>query len=893
MLRHPTVTDTIGQQFGGLPQMRRMLAAPNGDVIRLRSALDGRERLLVTRALPGLPLRLNISYGLDAILQEWRTHALQYALAAVLLLGLTAVTVAAARRAGLAELRVERETRRAETASVEHATRLRELVEQLPVAVAMFDRQMRYLAVSQRFIQEHPGALALGPDDYAGRSHYDCVAGQDDDHRATHQRVLAGRSEAAEAEPWLLADGRMGWMRWQMAPWHDGEGSIGGAILFIEMVTDRIEAERALRRSEARLRETEGIMRLAMEAGHIGSYRKDQRLGLFQVTPGTRRLQGVPDGDGPITLADWRRNILPGDAAAMDTLLARVEAAGQPSARYEYRLRDPEDGRIRSIEARAAYEFDAAGRLVASVGVIIDVTEKIEAAEAQRLSEERLRLALEATEEGLWDWRVADGRVLYSDRWHAMLGHRPGTLRSAIGVRGRMMHPEDRARAEAALEAHMTGEAASYACELRMRHRDGRWIWMLERAKVVERDAAGAPLRVVGTQHDIADRKAMEVALAAREAELRAVLDSVPECVKVIAADATLFSINRAGLRMIGAEGSGEVVGCPVSSLLVERDRAPWTALHERVCRGEQGVIEYQSQTLDGRLITLESLSVPIVLPGLGQAHLSISRDVTALREAEREMRALQVNTMKASRVSAVGAMAAGLAHELNQPLSAVANFAAAARIILGRLAGTLPEAAERTIGEVGGILRNASDQAVRAGDIVRRLRDYIRGADIDLQALGAAGIVEEAVAAARLAAGPEGTVAIAAAIAPQAGQVFADPVQLQQVFANLVRNAVEALHGTPGGRVVIGAERAEDRAGVVFSVVDNGPGLSGEVERRVFEAFNTTKPLGLGVGLAICRAIVEGHGGRMWLEPRGPEGGACFRFVIPDMTAIILDSAA
>lgn len=884
LARYPAAERVLGRDFSATPQARRVFSAPEGEIMRIQSVVDGRDRLIVSRALPGYPLRVNVAFGMDAILAEWRELAWRIAVGAVFLLGLIAVAVAAVLRAGRAERRAAEGRREAEDSTVEHEARMRQVVEQMPVALAVFDRQMRYLAVSERFILEHPGAPRMAPAAYVGRSHYDTFANLAPHWRMVHLRVLSGETVEAEAEPFAQADGRMGWIRWHMAPWRRGDGSIGGATLFLEMVSERVEAEKALLAGEARLRETEGIMRLAMAGARIGSYRKDHLAGVMHATPGTAQLQGLPATDAPIPVAEWRRNMLPEDQVRIAAKVAEAQARHAAIGRYDYRLRSPEDGSIRYMEARTRYEYDGAGRLVGSLGVIIDVTDRIAAAQALRDSEERLRLALEATDEGLWDWHIPTGRRVYSDRWHSMLGYGPGELEPNETAWARLVHPEDHDRSVEAVRAHVAGETPLYACELRMRHRDGHWVWLLDRGKIVEWDAAEAPVRMVGTHQDISRRKAAEEALAAREAELRAVLDTVPECVKVVADDGRVRSINEAGARMVGA-APDRIIGLRAADYVAAQDRAGWEDCHRRVCAGEEVVFEYELTRPDGAPLRLASRSVPVLLPGHGLAHLMVSRDVTAQRQAEREVRTLQANAMKAARMSAVGAMAAGLAHELNQPLAAVVNYSAAARVLIDALA--LRPGPERV--RVGEMLQGAAEQAVRAGEIVRRLRDYIGDAEIDPQSTQIAALVAEAVATARTSLGAEVGAAIATEVAADAGHVFADPEQLQQIFANLLRKAAEATRHLPERRILVGARRAEGGQGAEFFVADNGPGLSAEAERRAFELAAPSEPADLG--LAICRAIVEAHGGRMWADRDA--AGATIRFTIPDVATLLQDAGA
>jgi two-component system sensor kinase FixL len=264
---------------------------------------------------------------------------------------------------------------------------------------------------------------------------------------------------------------------------------------------------------------------------------------------------------------------------------------------------------------------------------------------------------------------------------------------------------------------------------------------------------------------------------------------------------------------------------------------------------------------------------------GEALAVVEACNDITARRSAEAQLRETQAELFRVARLNSMGAMAAALAHELNQPLTAAANFTAAAGLFLAdagpRDAAGL--AATRTA------LADAAGEVVRAGQIVQRLREFIGRGDTEKRLADINDIVEKATSLA-LAGTPEPGVTLHLALAADPPPVLADAVQLQQVLVNLVRNAVEAMRGAARRELrVTTAVRAPDA--VEVSVADTGPGLAADLDGRLFEPFVTTKPDGMGIGLSISRSIVEGHGGQLEMAAR-PGGGTVFRCILPTLPA-------
>lgn len=253
--------------------------------------------------------------------------------------------------------------------------------------------------------------------------------------------------------------------------------------------------------------------------------------------------------------------------------------------------------------------------------------------------------------------------------------------------------------------------------------------------------------------------------------------------------------------------------------------------------------------------------------PAEVEAAQRLREGIERIKERQR-LTSLQSSLIHMSRVNAMGAMASSIAHELNQPLTAVASYTRAAVKLLRM--GRLDE-------ELAGILASASDQSLRAGEIIRRLRQLVAPVEATIGPCSLASIIDEACAIGLIDAR---RMAVEVSVSyDREMEVLADKIQAQQVLLNLIRNALEALAATEERRLSVRAEPFQGRF-VKISVADSGPGITDEVKNRLFSAFNSSKDGGLGIGLSICRTIVEAHGGKIWAE-EGLDKGACFSFLL------------
>jgi two-component system, LuxR family, sensor kinase FixL len=373
------------------------------------------------------------------------------------------------------------------------------------------------------------------------------------------------------------------------------------------------------------------------------------------------------------------------------------------------------------------------------------------------------------------------------------------------------------------------------------------------------------------------NRRAMAAAaeqVLAREAHLASILETVPDAMIVIDERGIIHDFSAAAERTFGFAAQ-EAVGQNVRILMP----SPYRESHDSYLAryrdtGERRIIGIGRVVVgarkDGTTFPME-LAVGEMRSNDQRFFTGFVRDLTERQDTESRLHELQSELVHISRLTAMGEMASTLAHELNQPLSAIANYLKGVRRLI-----------ERQGGEKSAVIRDAVDkaaeQALRAGDIVRRLRDFVSRGETERRVESIAKLVEEASALALVGAREQG-VRVRTQYDLDVDFVLADKVQVQQVLLNLMRNAVEAMAASPRRDLLLSTAAADGMA--VINVADTGPGIDAELAPQLFQPFVTTKAHGMGVGLSISRTIVEAHGGRIWTEPN-PGGGTIFRFTLP-----------
>ncbi|MCX7901777.1 MAG: PAS domain S-box protein [Burkholderiaceae bacterium] len=476
------------------------------------------------------------------------------------------------------------------------------------------------------------------------------------------------------------------------------------------------------------------------------------------------------------------------------------------------------------------------------------------------LAETALRRAMEdSLAVGL---RVLDmqGVIRYVNRAFCQMSGWPATALVGRTAPFPYWAPEDAQRNGQALAAMLAGGAPADAVEVVVCRPDGsRFDSQMHSTPLV--DGSGRQIGWMTSMIDVTEQRRVRMELAAAHERLKTVLESLEAAVSVVSIDSgDLLFANRAYRERFGADASGHR---RLHAALRQRDSDEvfdaatglWLDVRTRT-------IEWPAKTVTGGAAERTD-----------RARLQIASDITLRKAAEENARQQQEKVHFTARLTTLGEMASSLAHELNQPLAAITNYSE----------GTLARARDGTLSntELQQALAKLAQQAQRAAGIIRRIREFVKRSEPRRQPTPAARIVEDAIAFAQIEADKKG-IAIRSHIEPDLPPLDVDAILIEQVLLNLLKNAIDAMQQATVRRIDVEVTSGPSGQAEV-RVIDRGTGIHAEQRTRLFEPFFSTKPDGMGMGLNICRSIVEFHHGRIAIETNPePTGGTVVRFTLP-----------
>jgi PAS domain S-box-containing protein len=503
------------------------------------------------------------------------------------------------------------------------------------------------------------------------------------------------------------------------------------------------------------------------------------------------------------------------------------------------------------------------------VAFVLDLTERKRAEQALMRSEAYLAEAQKLTHTGSWVWDPRTEKVLYcSEEMFRIFGLDPReSLPSRDNFR-QQIHPEDRDWVKKRFEESLRKRVDTFA-EYRVLLPDGT-VRHINASGHPVLNEDGELIEFVGTAVDVTERKRAEVV----GQRLAAIVNSSEDAIVSKDLNGTIESWNGGAERLFGYQAS-EVIGKSILIIIPPDRHDEELRIVERIRRGEL-IKSYETVRMreDGSLLDI-SLTVSPLRDAAGRiiGACKIARNITERKRAEEALRDMQMQLAHANRVATMGQLSASITHEVKQPIGAAVNNARAALSFLARRPAELEEVREA--------LEAIVETGHRADEIVDRIHGLIKKAPPRKECLDINAGIREVIELTRGESVKKG-ISMQADLADGLPLIEGDRVQLQQVILNLIVNAVEVMSGASDGtRELLVSSRKADHGGVLVGVRDSGPGLAPETLEHVFDAFYTTKPGGLGMGLSICRSIVEAHGGRLWAtrcEPRG----ALFQFTVP-----------
>jgi len=727
---------------------------------------------------------------------------------------------------------------------------LRLVIDTIPTAAWTARPDGSNTFVNQRW-SEYTG---LRVEDTAGRGwetafHPDDIGKHVERWRAA---VASGQPFENEARLRRAADGEYRWFLIRAAPLHDESGNVVRWYGIATDIEDRKRAEQALQRSEAYLAQ-------AQKMSHTGSWAADifnQRV--IHSSEEHHRLFGFDPAAGMPTWDEWVLRLHPDDRQkTMETIARNIRE--RADFEFDCRIVHP-DGTVKYLHTVARPVLDPSGVPAECVGSTIDVTERKRVEEALRDSEERWKAAFENNPTMYFIVGI-DGVALSVNPFGAQqLGYSVDELAGAPILNA--VHEADRDAAKRVTARCLEQVGRAMSLELRMVRKDGSTLWVRETARAML--MKDQPVVLIACE-DITDRKRAETLTAQ-------VFERAPDGICIVGRDYRYRRSNPVYASR-WAKTADQIVGMHVSDLLgADAFNRILKPRLDRCFAGEEVMFEWSSE-LRGHLYLSVSYSPLRSGSQDVEAALVIQRDLTAYMRASEALRDTQTALAHVNRVATMGQLTASIAHEVNQPITATVIGAQAGLRWLEHQPPNLKELRQTLIQIV--------NDGIRAGDVISRIRDLIRKAPPRQDLVEINEPIREVIQLTDSEA-KKNRVLVRTELAEGLPLIRGDRVQLQQVMLNLIINGIEAMSGVADGTRELLIDTAKAESGdVLVTIRDSGPGLDPAVRERLFEAFYTTKATGLGMGLSICRSIIEAHGGQLWAGANSPRG-ATFGFRLP-----------
>jgi PAS domain S-box-containing protein len=635
----------------------------------------------------------------------------------------------------------------------------------------------------------------------------------------------------------------------------------------VNFLVTRVRAEqRERKRAEQALRESEYKLRQIIETvpSHLWSADPDfqpTHLNQHLLDYFGRRFDEFKHGG-------WQAFIHPDDLPETAKALSHAVQTGT-YFQVVHRLRRA-DGEFRWHHARGEPLRDQQGNIIQWYGLSVDINEAKKAEDRLRRSEAHLAEAQRLSHSGVSSYN--ETTILYgSEETYRIWGFDPAQGVPSLEAVLQRVHPDDRERHRAAVRRALD-EKRGYSIAYRIVLPDGT-VKHLESIGQPVFSASGELVEVVATQIDVTERKRAEEALRESEARSRSALDGIAGLVAIMAPNGELETVNRQCLEYFGLSLE-EQKNWEMTDMVHPEDLPHMLELFKRAIASEIPYhFEQRLRRFDGeyRWFDTRGDAVRDDTGRIANWYVLLT-DIEDRKRALARLEQMQSDFAHMNRVSMMGELAASLSHEITQPIASARNNARAAQNFLDMQPPDLGEVREAISCVVG--------DTHRAGDIIDRVREHIRKAPPRKAHFDLNAAINEVILLGRSAVNKNG-VSIQSRLSEGLAPIHGDRVQLQQVVLNLLLNAVEAMGSTEAGARELLISTEQDRASALVAVRDSGPGLDPSHLERVFDAFYTTKPSGMGMGLSICRSIIDAHGGRLWAEANEPRG-ATFQFTLP-----------
>ncbi len=544
-------------------------------------------------------------------------------------------------------------------------------------------------------------------------------------------------------------------------------------------------------------------------------------------------------------------------------------------------------------------------------GVVIshkNITERKQMEKALSDSEFLWKFALEGSGDGVWDRNIQNHQTSYSRRWKEMLGYTEDEILPTHQEWLKRIHPDDQLSVAKTLQAYLEGKTLIYSIEYRLCCKDGSYKWILSRGMLVSRSEDGAPLRIIGTNTDISALKEIQITLQKKEQMLSHSqrIAHIGSWSLNLATGYLNWSDEMHLIFGVSPESFGYTMAA-LNDLILPEDlvlKNSWLndclkgmAIHEVIYRNDlilpedlilknswlsdcqEGItmheVTYRIRLPDGAIRFISS-SGELQYDAMNKASCLVgsSQDITVRKNREQQDREHLAQLAHVTRLGLMGEMASGIAHEVNQPLTAIATYA---QVSLNLMKNENPD-----LTKLAEVIHKTQQQALRAGQIIHRMREFIKSNNKQTATTDLNTVINEA-ANLCLSELTHGNISLSLELQENLPALTIDAIQIEQVIINLIRNSADALGNCPENqprKLSIQSRYTIDND-LEVRIKDNGPGINKDEQQKILMPFYTTKANGMGMGLSISRSIIEAHNGNLYFNSEYGKG-ATFYFTLP-----------
>jgi PAS domain S-box-containing protein len=716
--------------------------------------------------------------------------------------------------------------------------------------VAQTDAKGIITFVNQKFCE----ISGYSEDELIGKDHRIVNSGYHDSSffKSMWADISSGKTWRGEIKN-QAKDGSIYWVDTTITPLIDSQGEVEGYISFRYEITDRKNNEQLYKESQ--------------KIGVIGGWEVNLEPMQLYWTDETYRIHEIEIGS-ELDVEKAINYYAEHEREKVGALVERCIVHGE-SFEDEFELLTAK-GKSVWVHSKGQAEVDKNGKVIKIYGTFQDITQRKKLQNNLLMSKKRLDLALDGAGLGIWDWDLTTNDVSFDQRWAEMLGLDIDDIEMSLNTWESRVHPDDLEKCYADIKDYMDGKTDRYENIHRMKHTDGHWVYILDKGKFSGWDKFGNPTRFTGTHYDITESKEAEVK---KLREFTEILSSTPSCLKIISKEGKLISMNKQGLDLIESPDFESVDHANVYDIVEESHREKFKEFNEKVCEGHSGTLIFEIIGLNGTRRWMETYASPYKFQDGSYGHIAITNEITEKIKAEEELEKQKAYAQHQAKLASIGELAAGVGHEINNPLAIISGY-------LQNIENTLGKNEELDINSILNQMGKMGVAVNRIASIVKGLRTFSRTNSESHSYFNVTDSIGESLDMLKEIYEKDGIQLDFNLAGFENIEMLGNRGKFQQIIMNLIANAKDATASNAQRKLKLNMEIEGNQ--VAINISDNGSGIPENVKNKIFDPFFTTKEVnqGTGIGLSLVNNFVNEMKGKISFETSSR--GTTFSILFP-----------